>query len=132
MSWPTHDAICDAECIHNVERRERHMRSLEDVAAGIEYKVRSFARLCGRAILQTLVDILAKAREVCLIELHARKNVHPIGNQAKILNALSAAIPRLECLPGNGDARHRQQEARVDAIIACRDAVTSKRTAFGP
>ena len=95
MRRPAHDPIGDAERIHDVERGERHMRRLEHVAAGVEHEVRAFARLCGRAILQALVHLLAEACEFGFIELHARENIHPVGNEPKILDALLAAIAQV-------------------------------------
>ena len=64
MGRPAHDFIGDAERIHDVERGERHVRGLEHIAAGVEHEIRPLARLCGRAILQALVYVLAEARRV--------------------------------------------------------------------
>src|SRR4029079_978693 len=120
MRWPAHDAIGHAESIHNVERRQRHMRRLEHIAAGIKYKIRTLAGFRGRAILETLVYILAKTRKIMLAQLHARENIHAIRNQPEILNALLAPVAQFEGILRKGNACHRQQEARIDGFVTSR------------
>src|SRR5262249_4367723 len=92
MCRATHDAIGDAELIHDVERGERHMRRLEDITAGVEHKIRRLARLCSRAILQAFIDVLTETRKLGLFKLHARENIHAIRNQPKIFDTLFATI----------------------------------------
>src|SRR5215470_7323528 len=132
MGWTTHNAISNAEDVHDIECGERYMRRLEDVAARIENKVGALAGLCSRTILQAFVDVLSQTREVGLVELHARKNIYAVGNQPKILNPLFATIPGLQSLFGQRHPRHRQQKTWIDAVAARGDAVTGKRTALGP
>ena len=111
---------------------QRHVRRLEHVAAGVEHEVRALARLRGRAVLQALVHVLAEPRKFALIKLHARENIHAIGNQPEVFDALLAPIAQLGGLLRQGDARHRQQEARIDAFVAGRDAVAGERATFRP
>ena len=132
MRWAAHDAIGHAESIHDVERRQRHMRGLEHIAAGVEHKVRALARFRGRAVFEALVHVLAKTCKIVLAQLHACENVHAIGNQPEVFDTLLAPIAQLGGMLGKGDARHRQQEARIDGFVACRDAVACQRATFSP
>jgi hypothetical protein len=108
------------------------LRRLEHIAAGIKHKIRALAGFRGGAILEALVYILAKTRKVALAQLHARENVHTVRNQSEILNALLAPVAQFRGALGEGDARHRQEGARIDGFVACLDAIASQRAALGP
>ena len=105
---------------------------LEHVAAGVEDEIRALARLGRRTAVQAIAHPLAEPREIAVVELHTRKHVGAVGDQTEILDALPAAFARLASPPRQGDARHRQQETRIDALRTDRDAVAGERTALGP
>src|SRR5215510_1586085 len=69
MRRAAHHTISHAESVHNVERRQRHVRRLEYIAPGVEHEVRALARFCGRAVLETLVHMLTKTCKVALAQL---------------------------------------------------------------
>src|SRR4029079_11256687 len=66
MSGTAHDTVSHAEFIHDVERRQCHVRRFEHIAAGVEYKVRPLTRFRRRAVFEALVHILTKTRKVAL------------------------------------------------------------------
>ena len=67
MGRPAHDVVSDADRIHNVEGKERDMRRLEHIAAGIEDEVRLGVAVCrGRPI-----GALAEPLQQDVVELQA-------------------------------------------------------------
>ena len=116
MAGSAHHIIGDAERVHDVERQKRDVRRLEHVAAGVEHEIGAFAGLGRRTAVQPLADALAEPRQIGVVELHARQHIGAVGDQAEILDAFLAPFARLVLLSRHGDARHRQQEARIDAL----------------
>ena len=127
MGWPAHHPISDAERIHDVEREQRDVRGLEHVAAGVEHEIRRL----GIALVARL-RALAEPRQqvVGQLQLRQRGDVAP-----KIAERVDAAPPPLRQLAGrlrHADARHRQQETRIDAIVARLDAFAAKQARIRP
>src|SRR5262245_32078043 len=132
MRRTAHDTISHAESVHNVERRQRHVRRLEHVASGVEHKVRALAWFSGRCTFEALAHMLTKTCKVTLIQLHACENIHAVGNQPEVLNALLAPIAQFGGMLREGDTGHGQKKARVYGFVTCRDAVARERATFGP
>ena len=63
---------------------------------------------------------------------HAGEDIHAIGNQPEILNALPAPVAQFGGMLGEGDTRHCQKKARIDGFVARGDAIAGERAAFGP
>ena len=132
MARSAHDFIGDAERVHDIERGERDVRRLENVAAGVKNEIRPLARFDSRTGFKPLVHFLAEARQFIGRQLHARKHVGAVRHQPEIFHARLAALARLTRVPRHLDARHRQQKARVDAVVARRDAIAGQHAAFRP
>ncbi len=108
MGRATHNPVRHAERIHDIERCQRHVRGLEDVAAGIEDKVRTLTGLRSRAILQPSIHILAEPLQFPCVELHPREDIDPVGNQPEIIDSLLTPTAQFRRLFRKRDARHRQ------------------------
>jgi hypothetical protein len=104
--------IDDAERVHDIEREQRNMRSLEHVAAGVEDEIRR------RTGPRSIVGFLPQTREQLVVELHARDVGDVAGDLAEAFHAPAAALRRLILAACHGEARHPEQEARIDPVIA--------------
>ena len=115
MGRPAHHLVADAERIHDVERQQRDMRGLQQVAAGVEDEVR-------RGVAALIVaaagsrDPLAEPRQNVVVELHARLHGDLAIELAEGLDALAALVARLGAGLGHGQPRHGEHEARIDPI----------------
>jgi hypothetical protein len=68
MSRTAHDLVSDAERIHDVEGKERDMRRLEHIAAGVEHEV---GPLVGTVRGYRTLGALPQPFKQCVVELQA-------------------------------------------------------------
>src|SRR6516164_609149 len=119
-----HHRIGDAERIHDVEGQERDVRGLEHIASGVEDEVRRRGSLWGGP--------LAQPAQQLVIELQARYVCHLARNPAKTLDPVPATVVERVLLTSHGEARHAEQEARIDAIVARLDAFAGQHARIRP
>ena len=100
VTRPTHHVIADTECIYDIKRKQRDVRCLQHVAAGVEYEIWRLTRLRHRD------GFLTEPLQHLIIELQAGKHTHVLAHAAEILHALSAPIRQFILGLRNGDARH--------------------------
>src|SRR5207302_6266409 len=101
------------------------------VAAGVEDEIR-LLRVFGVAETWAGVGALAEPFQHVAGELHAREHAHVLAELAEVDDTLTPARRRLLALARHGDARHRQQEARVDALVARLDAFAAQHAGTRP
>src|SRR6185437_926011 len=87
-------------------------------------------RLRGRFGLGTCD--LTKTRKLRVGELQSGKLRHVTRDQARAVDPELALLTRLVLGARHGDARHVEQEARVDAVVADLDALARKHAGIGP
>ena len=126
MGRAAHDLVGDAERVHDVECQQGNMRRLEHVAARVEDEV---GRLRGLAVV---VCLLTEPRQHRLVELQARDMGDVTRDLAEALDPLTALLRPLLLLAGHGQARHAQQEARIDAVVAGLDAFPAEQARVRP
>ena len=126
MGRSAHHLINDAERIHDVEREQRDVRGLEHVAAGVEYEVRRFGWCRGRC------RFLAEPLQHRVIELQAGQHGDVPADLAEACDALAPPLRQFMVGFGKGDARHRQQKARIDAVVAGLDTLAAEHAGGGP
>ena len=116
MARTAQHLIGDAERIHDVERKQRNVRGLEHVAAGVEHEI-------GRRLgLGVAAGLLAQPREQFVVELHLRNVGDVARDLAKAVDALTAPLRRLILVSRHRHPRHAEHEARIDAVVAGLDA----------
>ena len=125
IARPAADHVSNPERVHHVEAEERDMRRLEDVAAGIEDGLRVL-RL-GRERID-----LAQPRQQVGGELETGERLYALAHGAELPAAAGAQIPGRAGALKIRDAGKRQHEARVDAVLAGRDAVPAAGADLGP
>ena len=128
---PAHHPVGDAERVHHVEGEQRDVRRLEHVAAGVEDEI----RLLGRfrvAEPPARLGALAEPLQHLAGELHAREHVDVLAELAEIHHALAPARRRLVAPARHRDPRHRQKEARIDALVARLDAFAAEHAGVRP
>src|SRR6266849_9250911 len=126
-----HDPIGDAERIHHVERKQRDVRRLEDVATGIKHEIR-LLRTFGAAETTAGIGALAEPLQHLAGELHAREHRHVLAQLAEIPDALPPARGHLVAALCHRDARHGEQEAWIDGLVAGLDAFAAEYAGRGP
>jgi hypothetical protein len=126
MAWSAHHLVGDAEHIHDVEGEQRDMRRLEHIAASVKHEVRGLRRRRYRR------RFLAEPLQQLAIELQTRQHGHIAAEIAVPLHAEAAPVGQLASGLGEGEACHRQQEARIDAVIAGLDALAAEHARCGP
>ncbi len=126
MRRPAHHLIVGADRIHDVEAEQRDVRRLEDVTAGVEHDIRQVLA-CG-----LLRRLLAEPDQIAFRELQPRQHGHILANLAELGDAGLAPFGHVLRCPQHGEPRHRQQEARVDAVVACLDAFAAGHAGLGP
>ena len=124
MGRAAHDLIGDADRIHDVERQQRDVRRLEHVAAGVEHEI---GFLAGRG----LIGALAQPRQQRVVELHLRNMLHLDRDLAEGFDAVAALRHGLLGVR-HLDARHIEQEARIDAVVASLDAFAGEEAPTRP
>src|SRR5262249_22963767 len=89
---------------------------------------------CPRGVAERVIGVgaLAEPLQHLAGELHARDHADVLAELAEVSNALAAARRQLLLLARHGDARHREQEARVDALVARLDAFAAEHAAARP
>ena len=122
MGRTAHHLVAGAERVHDVERKQRDVRRLEHVAAGIEDEIGRRSPAQAR-----LVRALPQPFQQRVVELEARNMFHIARDFAEAFDALAALRHRVVFGARHGDPRHVQQEARIDAIIAGLDAVAGEQ-----
>ncbi len=131
MARAAHHLPGHAERVHDVEREQRDVRRLQHVAAGVEHEVRPLRRR-ARAEARASVGHLSEPLEQRIVELHLGEIVHVAIDQAERLDAALAQLGRRRLRLGHGGARDREQEARVDAVVARAHAVPAHHAGVGP
>ena len=126
MAGTAHHRIGDAERVHDVERKQRDVRRLQHIAAGVEHEIRHFAGDGHRG------GALAEPLECGMIELQPRQRGDVAAGLAISGHAVAAPRGEIGFLPPHRAARHRQQEARVDAVLASLDAIAAQHAGGGP
>ena len=102
------------------------MRGLENVAAGIEDEVRRLARRRQRC------GALTQPLQRGAVELQPRQRGDVPAGLAEFRHAVAATLGQVEILPPHRATRHRQEEARIDAIIARLDAGAAQHAGTCP
>jgi hypothetical protein len=125
----SHDVIAHVDRVHDVEGKERNVRRLEHVAAGVEHDV---GRLGGRPVDGSLTRILAEARKLRIGKLHLGEMRDVARDQAEALDAGLALLARLVLRARHRDARHVEQKARIDAVVADLDALAREHAGARP
>ena len=127
MGRPAHHLIVGADHVHDVEAEQRDVRRLQHVAAGVEHHVRQFG---ARRFLRRL---LAEADQRLFGQLqprqHARRPRRSCGTTVTPCLRRSAGVL---VVPHHREPRHRQQEARIDAVVAGLDALAAGHAGLGP
>src|SRR5690348_10229039 len=108
------DAIADPQRLHDVEAQQGDMRRLEQVATSIEYDLGG---------LITFAFWSEACQEVGR-QLQARQHAHTGGHTGETLKSGAPAIIR-RFLARLSEPRHRQHEARIDAVLAGRNAMSA-------
>jgi hypothetical protein len=103
------------------------MRRLEHIAAGVEHDVRQLFIVRGRPAARPLAEPLQRV----VAELQMRQDADVLAHAAEALHAELAALARLGALR-HGEPSHREQEARVDAVVAGLDAFAAQHAGLGP
>ena len=116
MAGSAHHPMADRKRVHDVEREQGNMRCLEHVATSVEHEIRRFIR--GRYRRWAL----AQPHERCAAKLQARQRGDVAAGLAELDHAVVAAIGEIKILSPHSAPRHRQKEARIDAIVAGLDA----------
>ena len=107
--------------------KQRDVRRLEHVAAGIEDEIgRSALRRAG--VCAPWPSRSSKR----VIELQTRNMLHVVRHFAEAFDAVLALRHGVGFGVHHGDARHVQQEPRIDAVIAGLDAVAGEEAARRP
>src|SRR5436190_20828851 len=110
MGRSAHDLIGDAKRIHDVERKQRDVRGLEHIAAGVENEIR---RLLPRRIV---LCPLPEPFQQHVIELDAGELRHLARHFSKTVDAVLALYGRLS-RARHLHPRHVNEKARIDAIV---------------
>ena len=131
MGRPAHHLPGHAERVHDVEREQRDVRRLQHIAAGVEHEVRPL-RSRARAETWASVGHLSEPLEQRIVELHLGEIAHVAIDQAERLDAALAQLGRGRLRFGHGGARDREQEARVDAVVAGAHAVSAHHAGVRP
>ena len=103
------------------------MRRLEHVAAGVEHEVRRLDLLAGaaaRPLPEPLQQVIGRE--------HAREMRNVAVDLAEAVDAQPAPVLRFVLGARHGDARHHQQEARIDPVVAGLDALAAEHAGVGP
>ena len=121
-----HHLIVGADHVHDVEAEQRDVRRLQHVAAGVEHDVRQFGarRLLRRPLAepdQRLLD--SCSRDSTLTSWPILRNT---------LTPCLAPLVRRLVVSHHRKPRHRQQEARIDAVVAGLDAFAAGHAGLGP
>ena len=124
---PAHHLISDAERIHDVEGEQRDMRRLQHIAAGVEHEVRRLGR--HRSRRRFLAEPLQHRRHRAAIATAWSTSRLMSRN---VVDALAAPLGQFVLAFAHGDARHRQQEARIDAVVARLDALAAEHAGGRP
>ena len=126
MARAAQHLIGDAERIHDVERKQRNVRSLQHVAAGVEHEV-------GRRLgLGVAAGLLAQPREQFVVELHLRNVGDVARDLAEAVDALTPPLRRLILVSRHRHPRHAEHEARIDAVVAGLDAFAAEHARVRP
>ena len=126
MARTAQHLIGDAERIHDVERKQRNVRSLQHVAAGVEHEIRR------RLGLGVAAGLLAQPREQFVVELHLRNVGDVARDLAEAVDALTAPLRRLILVSRHRHPRHAEHEARIDAVVAGLDAFAAEHARIRP
>ena len=126
MARTAQHLIGDSERIHDVERKERNVRGLEHVAAGVEHEI-------GRCLgLGVAAWLLAQAREQFVPELHLRNMGHLARDLAEAVDPLTTSLRRFIPMSRHRDPRHAEHEARIDPVVAGLDAFAGEHAGIRP
>ena len=87
MGRAAHHPVGDAERVHDVERQQRDVRRLQDVAAGIEDEVGRLA-----ALVRERRRPLPEPRQHGFVELQARQHLDVLAQPAEALDAAAPAL----------------------------------------
>ena len=124
---PPMTSIGDAERIHDVEREQRDVRRLEHVAAGVEHEIRrALARRCGARRPGRAAPAASSSSCRRDSALTSRATLR------KSSTPLRRCVARSSLALRHGDARHAQQEARIDAVVAGLDAIARRARRHSP
>ena len=92
--------VGDADRVHDIEGKQRDVRGLEHVAAGVEHEIRRRVGLCAA--------FLAQSRQELVVELHLRDMGDLERDLAESLDAVAALLARLVLAPRHRDPRHAE------------------------
>jgi hypothetical protein len=126
VGWPTHHPVANAERVHDIEGEQSDVRRLEHITAGVEHEVRDFSRLRHRCRL------LAEPLQHVAIELQTREYSHVPAEITEFPNTLTAPVGELILGLRHRDTRHREQEARVNSVVASLYALTTEHARRSP
>jgi hypothetical protein len=121
-----HHLIGDPNRVHDIEGEQRDVRRLEHVAAGVEHEIRQRVRGGHRD------GFLPEPLQEHIVELQAGYVVHVARDLAEILHPVPAPVALRVIVPRHGDARHVQEEARIDAVVARLDAFPAQHAGVRP
>ena len=127
MARPAHHFVAGAERIHDVQTQQRNVRRLEHVAPGVEDHVGQFAAVGGRPPVglcprrSSASSLSCRCDSTPTSSLILRKFCTPAWRRSSRLGP-----------PGHGKPRHREQKARVDAVVAGLDALAAQHAGLGP
>jgi len=116
--------VGDAERVHDIEGKQRDVRGLEHVAAGVEHEIRRRVGL--------FVAFLAQSRQHLVAELHLRDVGDLARDLAESLDAVAALVARLVLAPRHRHPRHAEQETRIDPVVAGLDAFAGEHAGARP
>ena len=121
-----HDLVVGADRIHDVEAQQRDVRRLEHVAAGVEHHVGQFGAVGGS------LDGLCPSR-ISASSASCSRDSTPTSSPIlrKWLTPALRRSRRSFCF-AHREPRHRQQEARIDAVVAGLDAFAAGHAGLGP
>src|SRR5262245_54724859 len=126
MCRSAHHPVGNAERIHDIEGEQRNVRCLENIASGVEHKVRSLARLGHRC------GFLAEPLQHLAIELQTGKHRDIPTEIAEFFHALAAHVTQLVLSLCHRDPCHSKQKAWIDTVIARLNALAAEHAGRGP
>jgi hypothetical protein len=102
------------------------------IAAGVEDEVGPLAGGGGDRREAARIVALAETVQLLVGELQLREHVDAVSDRAIAHHALAPPILRGVLRFRRGDPRHRQHEARIDAVVAGLDALAGEDAALRP